>query len=133
MRSSWLSLSVLLVAWGAVGSPLAAARVSSPVHSVVPAGEQVGFGLPIPGLGGQPKQKPPQSNSTPANSGSSSPQGIRQATVSEILDGPQVFIETRQAQAQKTALRAAATRRARPGPPTEVRRERTAPELGLGI
>ncbi len=43
------------------------------------------------------------------------------------------FVETRQAQAQKTDLRAAATRRARPGLPTEVRRERTAPELGLGI
>lgn len=43
------------------------------------------------------------------------------------------FIEMRQAQAQQTAMRAAATRRARLGPPTEDRRERTAPELGLGI
>jgi hypothetical protein len=104
MRSSWLSLSVLLVAWGAGSAPLVATGVPSPAGSVAPALEQVGFGIPIPGLGGQPKQQPPPSNSSPANSGSTSqPQGIRQATVTEILDGPQVFIETRQAKVRDVA------------------------------
>lgn len=104
MRSSWLSLSVLLVAWGAEVAPLAAA-VSSPVRPVAPAVQGVSFGIPIPGVDlGKPKQKPQKSKSAPGNAGSGvQPQGIRQATVTEILDGPQVFIETRQAHLRDVA------------------------------